>query len=171
MIRKKFITAAYPGTFDPITLGHMDIIKRSAIYVDKLFIAVAENSEKKPLFSLEERLELTQIECQSLRKDFSCIFEVLPFSGLLIDFAKSMEATLIIRGLRVMSDFDFEYQMTSINKQLSPRMETFFLMAHEHHNFVSSTAVKEITRCKGDISSFVSPHICERLKLKIFDKL
>ena len=150
--------ALYPGTFDPITNGHMDIIKRAARMFDRLIIAVAENEDKAPLFSVEERKGLVSQDLGNLSLPNTRI-EVVSFNKLLVDFAKDMEASIVVRGLRAVSDFEFEFQMTGMNARLCPEIETVFLMASDKHQFISSRFVKEVGRLNGDISDFVSPDV------------
>ena len=145
----------YPGTFDPVTNGHIDIISRSARLMDKLVIGVAINTGKGPLFSVEERVELVQAEVQQIALRNGTIIEVLPFQGLLIDFARKLGACMIVRGLRAVSDFDYEFQMAGMNYRMAPDIETVFLMASERHQFLASRLVKEVAALGGDISSFV----------------
>jgi pantetheine-phosphate adenylyltransferase len=156
------LVGLYPGTFDPITLGHMDIIRRGARIVDHLIVAVARNAGKGPLFSTDERRELVEQELQPLRDEGFSI-EVRTFNNLLMHFARDLGASVIIRGLRAISDFEYEFQMTGMNARLDPDIETMFLMASERHQFISSRFVKEIGRLGGDISEFVSPLVKQRL--------
>jgi pantetheine-phosphate adenylyltransferase len=156
-------TGIYPGTFDPITLGHMDIIKRALHVVDKLIIGVALDTGKSPIFELETRAELVRLCLESLGADTKRV-EVKPFSGLLVNFAEENGASLLIRGLRAVSDFEYEFQMACMNSRLNPSMETVFLTASEDTHFISSRFVKQIVRLGGDISSFVSPHVNRRLR-------
>lgn len=158
----------YPGTFDPITLGHMDIIKRGARLVDHLVIAVARNAGKGPLFSTDERRELVENEVASLRDQGHSV-EVRTFNNLLMHFAADLGASVIIRGLRAVSDFEYEFQMTGMNAKLAPEIDTIFLMASDRHQFISSRFVKEIGRLGGDIGQFVSPAVRQRLMHK-FDR-
>lgn len=159
--------ALYPGTFDPITNGHIDIITRAARLVDKLVIGVAVNIGKAPIFNLEERVELVKAEVTPVAIKAGISAEVLPFSTLLIDFANSVGAKMIIRGLRAVSDFDYEFQMAGMNYRLDSEIETVFLMATERHQFISSRFVKDIASFGGDISSFVP----ELTNLKTMAKL
>jgi len=152
----------YPGTFDPLTNGHMDVIARAARLLDKLVVGVAVNSGKGPLFSLEERVELVQAEMASIANKNGTVIEVRPFQGLLIDFAREQRASMIVRGLRVVADFDFEFQMAGMNYRMAPDIETVFLMASERHQFIASRLVKEVAALGGDISSFVPPLTLER---------
>ena len=145
----------YPGTFDPVTNGHLDIIGRAARLVDRLVIGVAENIGKGPLFGLEERVELVSEECAAITARTGTPIEVMSFSTLLIGFARSVGAGMLIRGLRAVSDFDYELQMAGMNYRLDHEIETVFLMASERHQFISSRFVKEIARLGGDVSSFV----------------
>lgn len=153
----------YPGTFDPITIGHMDIIQRGLRVVDKLVIAVALDTGKSPIFGLEERAALVNADIGLLGKDASRV-EVKTFSGLLVNFAEEVGATLLIRGLRAVSDFEYEFQMACMNDRLNPNIETVFLTASEDTHFISSRFVKQIVRLGGDISSFVSPGVAKHLK-------
>ena len=152
----------YPGTFDPVTNGHIDIIARSARLMDKLVIGVAINTGKGPLFSVEERVELVQAEIQQIAQRNGTIIDVVPFQGLLIDFARKLGACMIVRGLRAVSDFDFEFQMAGMNYRMAPDIETVFLMASERHQFIASRLVKEVASLGGDISSFVPPLTFDR---------
>ena len=155
----------YPGTFDPITQGHMDIIRRGAWMVDHLIVAVARNVGKGPLFSIEERCEMVADDVAPLVADGYSI-EVRVFENLLVDFAQSVGASIVIRGLRAVSDFEYEFQMAGMNAKLCPEVETVFLMSSERQQFISSRFVKEIGRLHGDISAFVSPQVAQRLKNK-----
>ncbi len=158
----------YPGTFDPITNGHIDIIKRAVRLVDRLVIGVARNAGKGPLFGLDERVEMVHEEISTIEcHDGVGQIEVKPFDNLLMHFAESVGAGMIIRGLRAVSDFEYEFQMTGMNARLNPRIETIFLMASDRHQFISSRFVKEIGRLGGDISSFVTPRIAERLIARV----
>lgn len=156
----------YPGTFDPITNGHLDIMARAVRVVDRLIVGVAVNAGKGPLFSLDERVSLVRDEVVELSHATGVPIEVRPFDNLLVDFTKSCGARLIVRGLRAVSDFEYEFQMAGMNSRLSPEIETLFLMASERCQFISSRFVKEIGRLGGDISSFVSP----KVKLRLDDK-
>ena len=155
-------TALYPGTFDPITNGHVDIIARATRLADRLVIGVAMNVGKAPLFPLEERVELVQAECQSISARTGTPIEVRPFDSLLIDFAQQVGATMVVRGLRAVSDFDYEFAMAGMNARLDHNVETVFLMAGERQQFINSRFVKEIAMLGGDISSFVPPFTLER---------
>lgn len=155
-------TALYPGTFDPITLGHMDIIRRAVSLTDKLIIAVAKDSSKTPFFSLDERVALVREEVASL-PDANRI-EVIGFEGLLVEFAKKQGASILVRGLRAASDFEYEFQMAAMNTKLSPEIQTVFLPAAEATHYIASRLVKEVVRLGGDVSGMVSPHIANTLK-------
>ena len=159
----------YPGTFDPLTFGHIDIIERAARLGDELVVAVAENAGKGPLLDVEERTSLTQVETQRLMDEgrVTVPIRVKPFSSLLTNFACEEKASIIVRGLRAVSDFEIEFQMASINKRLHGELETVFLMAAEHQHFVASRFVKEVGRFGGDISSFVPKAIAEILAAKL----
>jgi pantetheine-phosphate adenylyltransferase len=155
-------SAVYPGTFDPITLGHLDIIQRATRVVDRLVIAVATNPGKNPMFGIDERVEMTRSEVAALRIDGATV-EVRPFGNLLMHFADEVGARLIIRGLRAVSDFEYEFQMASMNARLNPDIETVFLTASERQQFISSQLVKEIARLGGNAASFVSPTVATRI--------
>ena len=145
----------YPGAFDPITLGHLDIIKRSLKIVNRIIIAIGENISKKSLFSLLERQELIESDINSTFQDHTNI-QIKTFKGLLTDFAKENNATCIVRGLRLVSDFEYEFQMTGMNYQLNPSLETIFLISSDKKSFISSKLVKEVHKLGGDVSNFVS---------------
>jgi pantetheine-phosphate adenylyltransferase len=147
----------YPGTFDPVTNGHLDIVSRAARLIDKLVVGVAMNPGKGPLFALEERVELVRAEMDVIASRNGTSIEVEPFDTLLVEFARRAGASVIIRGLRAVSDFDIEFQMAGMNYRLDPGIETVFLMASERHQFISSRFVKEVAMLGGDISSFVPP--------------
>lgn len=155
--------AIYPGTFDPITYGHQDIIQRAARIVDRLIIGVASNAGKGPLFTVEERVALVRDDIGGWKTQGGHPIEVRPFDNLLMNFAVGCGAQVIFRGLRAVSDFEYEFQMAGMNSRLNPDVETVFLMASERCQFISSRFVKEIGRLGGDISSFVSPLVQERL--------
>ncbi|CCQ73588.1 pantetheine-phosphate adenylyltransferase [Magnetospira sp. QH-2] len=157
------LVGLYPGTFDPVTNGHMDIITRAGRALDRLIIAVAVNAGKGPLFTLEERVALLEQDLEDCRDCIGAQVEVRPFDTLLMDFAVQCEAKVIIRGLRAVSDFEYEFQMAGMNARLNPEVETLFLMASESNQFISSRFVKEIGRLGGDISHFVSPRVTESL--------
>lgn len=157
----------YPGTFDPVTNGHIDIIGRATRIVDRLVVGVAINIGKGPLFTLEERVELLRSDLQRLGEDVAGRIDIVPFETLLIDFVRSQNAKTIVRGLRAVSDFEYEFQMASMNARLAPEIETVFLTASERNQFISSRFVKEIGRLGGDIGHFVSPEVKARLKQKL----
>ncbi|HUZ64151.1 MAG TPA: pantetheine-phosphate adenylyltransferase [Acetobacteraceae bacterium] len=152
----------YPGTFDPITNGHLDIIGRAMRVVHRLVVGVAINTGKGPLFGIDDRVEMVRAETDAIAARTGTQIEVRPFSSLLIDLARSVGAHVIVRGLRAVSDFDYEFQMAGMNYRLDPEIETVFLMASERHQFISSRFVKEIAMLGGDISSFVPPLTLER---------
>ena len=155
--------AVYPGTFDPITNGHMDIIGRATKVADRLIIALGAHHEKEPLFSLDERLGMVRSEIMPLQGGNGAELEVRTFDGLLMTFAEEVRATFVIRGLRAVSDFDYELQMAGMNARLSPEVETIFLMASERNLFTASNLVREIARLGGDVSSFVSARVGKKL--------
>lgn len=152
----------YPGTFDPITKGHLHIIKRASRQVDRLIVGVAGNLRKSPRFSVEERLAMVRTDCDNLPEKY-CEIEVRPFDNLLVHFAREVNASFIFRGLRAVSDFDYEFQMTGMNARLAPDVETVFLMAADKWQFVSASFVKEIHTMGGDVSEFVTPATLSRL--------
>jgi pantetheine-phosphate adenylyltransferase len=152
---ERTLVGLYPGTFDPVTNGHLDIIARGARLVHRLVVGVAMSVGKEPLFELEERVELVRAETASIASDCGIIIDVKPFRALLVDFAREVGAGMILRGLRAVSDFDYELQMAGMNHRLDPGVETVFLMAGESHQFIASRLVKEVARMGGDISSFV----------------
>lgn len=156
----------YPGTFDPITKGHLHIIKRASKQVDKLIVGVAENVRKAPLFTTDERVKMVQHDIDNMYEKY-CDIEVRPFNNLLIHFARDMQAHCIFRGLRAVSDFEFEFQMTGMNARLSPDIETVFLMAADKWQFVSSSFVKEICALGGDVGEVVTPATEDLLKRKL----
>lgn len=160
-------TGLYPGTFDPITFGHLDIINRAVKLVDELIIGVAINIGKGPLFSLEERVAMVQYEMDIISKDKGILITVKPFDSLLVDFAEEQKADLIIRGLRAVSDFEYEYQMVAMNDVLNDRLETVFLMADLQYQAIASRLVKEIARMGGDISAFVPENVATKLLAKV----
>ena len=153
----------YPGTFDPVTMGHLDIIGRGMKLVDRLIIGVAVSEAKRPLFLLEERIAMMQEECGALEGPGLAKIEVKPFDMLLMHFAMEQNVNVIVRGLRAVSDFEYEFQMTAMNEQLNREIETVFLMADVKHQAVASRLVKEIARFGGDITPFVTPGVKERL--------
>jgi pantetheine-phosphate adenylyltransferase len=156
--------AVYPGTFDPITIGHLDIIKRSLKIVDELIVGVAKDTAKDTMFSLEKRTELIERTLKCLENDDHNRIKVVPFDGLLVDFARKQNATILIRGLRAVSDFEYEFQMSGMNNRLDPEIETIFLPSIESTQYISSRLVKEVARLKGDISQFVSECVRDEIK-------
>lgn len=156
------ITALYPGTFDPITNGHADIVRRSARLFEEVVLAVAANPKKAPLFSLEERVQLARAVTEDVRS-----VRVVGFDKLLVDFAREQGAAVILRGLRAVSDFEFEFQMAGMNRRLVPDIETVFMTPSEHEMFISASLVKEIASYGGDVSGFVDPRVSAALKGKL----
>lgn len=156
----------YPGTFDPLTLGHRDIITRAAQLVDRLVIGVAINRDKGPLFTLEERVAMIEAEVADLRQHTGVDIVAHPFENLLIDCARDVGASIIIRGLRAVTDFEYEFQMVGMNRAMDDSIETVFLMAEARHQAIASKLVKEIARLGGDVSKFVSPPIRTALLAK-----
>ncbi|WP_318499114.1 pantetheine-phosphate adenylyltransferase [Photobacterium leiognathi] len=152
----------YPGTFDPITNGHFDLIERAAAMFDTVIVGVAYNPTKKPLFDLDERVALAQSVTQHLPN-----VEIVGFSGLLVNFAKEHNANVLVRGLRAVSDFEYEFQLANMNRRLMPELETVFLTPAEENSFISSTIVKEVALHKGDVSQFVDPLITTALLEKL----
>ncbi len=159
----------YPGTFDPITKGHLHLIKRATKLVDHLIVGVADNLRKGPFFTLEERIEMVRVDIDNL-PDKSCEITVKPVRKLLVHFAAEEGATCVFRGLRAVSDFEYEFQMTGMNAKLDPAIETIFLMAKDKWQFVSSSFIKEIGMLGGDIEEFVTPHVLERLERKFSEQ-
>lgn len=153
--------ALTPGTFDPITSGHLDVIARASQLVDEVVVAVADSQKKGPLFTLEERVELVRRATAHLPN-----VRVEPFKGLLVDFAKELDATVVVKGLRAITDFEYEFQMTAMNYQLSPQLETLFIMSPPQYMYLSSSIVREISKMGGDIQQFVPPCVYEALKKK-----
>jgi len=154
-------SAIYPGSFDPLTSGHLDIIKRAAQMFSKVIVAVAANESKNPLFSTEERMEMIKKAVENLKG-----VEVRSLDGLLVDFARQENVFVVIRGLRAISDFEFEFQMALMNRRLEPRLETIFLTPQEEYTFLSSRIVKEVAKLGGDVTPFVPQHVAERLKAR-----
>ena len=154
--------AVYPGTFDPFTNGHRDLVQRAATNIfDKVYICVVENSNKNTVFSLEERVDLAKKSLENIEN-----IEVIPLSGLLVDFATKLNAKVILRGLRVVSDFEYEFQMSSMNKKLNNNIESIFLTPSESYAFLSSSLVKEIAQLGGDVSTFVNKDVKIALEKK-----
>jgi len=153
--------AVYPGSFDPITNGHLDIIERARSLCDRLVLAVLVNAEKEPLFSVEERIALIH---ENVATGDGARVEVREFSGLLVEFAEKAGARMIVRGLRAMSDFEYEFQMALMNRRLAPGVETVFLMAKEEYSYVSSRLVKEVARLGGDVAALTPPGVAKALR-------
>jgi len=154
----------YPGTFDPVTNGHMDVIGRAAGVVDRLVVGIAVNAGKGPLFPLDERVAMVQEEVRALGGGAAARIDVKPFQTLLMHFAKANNAHVIVRGLRAVSDFEYEFQMAAMNRRLDATVDTVFLMASESQQFISSRFVKEIARLGGEIAPFVSKRVAERVR-------
>jgi pantetheine-phosphate adenylyltransferase len=153
----------YPGTFDPVTLGHLDIVKRAVKLVDHLVIGVGTGTGKNPLFSLEERVAMWQHEASLLTKD-ACTIDVKPFGNILqVDFARQVGAKVVVRGLRAMSDFEYEFQIVGMNQRLAPDIDTVFLMADPRYLAIASKLVKEVAMLGGNVAPFLSPHVAELL--------
>ena len=157
----------YPGTFDPLTNGHLDVIARAARLLDKLTIGVAINISKGPMFSLEERVAMVKAETDVIAAQLGMEIDVVPFQGLLVSFARQVGAQAIVRGLRAVTDFDYEFQMTGMNYRMAPDIETIFLMASEGHQFIASSLVKEVAKLGGEYASFVPPRIHAALAAKV----
>ena len=159
-----------PGTFDPITLGHMDIIRRAVKLVDRLVIGVLVNPAKDSLFGLDERVRIVARETERLGHDAETVIEVLPFEGLLVHFAEKVGAGIVIRGLRAVSDFEYEYQMVGMNSRLNADIETVFLMADGRYQAIASRLVKEVAVLGGNVSNFVTPAVERDLMSKVEEK-
>ena len=156
----------YPGTFDPLTMGHVDLVERAVKLIDELVIGVAINRDKGPLFSLEERVEMVEKEMARITKASGVPIRVTPFENLLMNFAEDQGASIIIRGLRAVSDFEYEFQMVGMNQALNDDIETVFLMADARYQSIASRLVKEIARLDGKIDSFVPAHVVKKLEEK-----
>lgn len=165
MGKQKTRVGLYPGTFDPVTNGHVDIIARAARLVDRLVVGVAVNAEKSPLFDLAERVAMVEEQCAKIRDGAEIV--VQPFDTLLMKFAETVGAQLIVRGLRAVADFEYEFAMVGMNQKLNPAVETVFLMADPTHQAIASRLVKEIVRLQGDVAQFVPAEVERRLKAKI----
>lgn len=159
------LRAIYPGSFDPVTNGHIDIIKRTAAISDELIVGVLQNKAKSPLFSVEERVIILREVTKNLKN-----VKIIPFEGLLIDFAAQMDAKVIVRGLRAITDFEYELQMSQTNRKLNADIETLFLTTSLEYSFLSSTTVKEVASFGGDISQFVPDFVAEKVTEKIREK-
>lgn len=154
-------TVLYPGSFDPVTNGHFDVIKRASALFDKVVVAAAVNGEKTPLFTFDERVQLLKEVCKDLPN-----VEIVSFQGLLVNALAEFNACAVIRGLRAVSDFEYEFQMALMNRELNQKCETLFMMPSPDYSFVSSKLIKEIARCKGDISAFVPPCVADAIYAK-----
>jgi pantetheine-phosphate adenylyltransferase len=152
-------TAIYPGTFDPITHGHTDLVGRAARVFEKVYVGIAASEHKVPLFTLQERIDMANVELSSYAN-----VEVVGFSNLLVDFVQQMGAGVILRGLRAVSDFEYEFQLASMNRHLAQEVETLFLTPDERYSFISSSLVKEIARLNGDVSEFVGPQVQQAMR-------
>ena len=159
------LRAIYPGSFDPVTLGHLDIIRRSASIADELIVGILNNKAKTPLFSVGERVRMLE----EVTKDFPNV-KIIPFEGLLVEFAKQMDAKVIVRGLRAITDFEYELQMSQTNQKIEPEIETLFLTPSLEFSFLSSTTVKEVASFGGDITQFVPEVIVKKIKEKIEER-
>ncbi len=157
------VTAVYPGSFDPITYGHIDIIERGSKLFDKVVVAILINPNKTPLFTVEERLEMIKKSLEHLPQDK---IEISSFSGLLVDYVKKINAKAILRGIRAISDFEYEFQMALTNRRLLKKVDTVFMMPDERYSYLSANLVREIASFGGDISHFVPPHVEKKLKEK-----
>jgi pantetheine-phosphate adenylyltransferase len=150
--------AVYPGTFDPMTLGHLDILKRSSMLFDEVILAVAKSEKKSTLFSIEERTDMAKIATQDIKN-----IRIVPFSCLLVNFMQRMDSQIVIRGLRAVSDYEYELQLALMNRKLDPKLDTVFLMPSQQYIFLSSSMVREIASLGGDVSKFVPPVVYERM--------
>ena len=153
--------AIYPGSFDPITNGHLDVLQRAAGLFDELIVAVAQDNAKQSLFTVAERVELLEVATEHIPN-----LRVMPFQGLLVDFARQQSAVALVRGLRAVSDFEFEFQLALMNRKLEPNLETLFLMPREELTYISSRLVKEISRLGGNVNQFVPPHVVTALQAR-----
>ena len=155
------IKAVYPGTFDPLTRGHEDLVRRASTLFDQLVVAIADSKAKRPFFSVEERIAMAREVLGDVKN-----VQILGFSGLLTEFVRAQRARVVLRGLRAVSDFEYEFQLAGMNRHLYPEMETIFLTPSEQHMFISATLVREIATLGGDVSKFVHPVVAKRLKQK-----
>jgi len=156
------IKAVYPGTFDPLTRGHEDLVRRASTLFDSLVLAIADSKAKRPFFNIEERIAIAKEVLGDVKN-----VKVMGFSGLLTDFVREQKARVVLRGLRAVSDFEYEFQLAGMNRNLYPEMETIFLTPSEQHMFISATLVREIAVLGGDVSQFVHPAVAKRLKQKV----
>jgi len=156
------IKAVYPGTFDPLTRGHEDLVRRASTLFDSLILAIADSKAKRPFFTVEERIAMAKEVLGDVKN-----VEVTGFSGLLTEFVREQKARVVLRGLRAVSDFEYEFQLAGMNRNLYPEMETMFLTPSEQHMFISATLVREIAALGGDVSQFVHPVVAKRLKQKV----
>ena len=156
------IRAVYPGTFDPLTRGHEDLVRRASLLLDAVILGVADNRSKRPFFALQERIEMSREVLTDVKN-----LTVVGFSGLLTDFVRQQNARVVLRGLRAVSDFEYEFQLAGMNRDLNPDMETVFLTPGEQHMFISATLVREIATLGGDVSKFVHPAVQKRLQQKV----
>ena len=159
------ITVVYPGTFDPLTRGHEDLVRRAARVFDRVVVAVADSTAKNPLFSAPERVAMAKEVLRAYTN-----VEVMGFSSLLMDFVRSQNAKIILRGLRAVSDFEYEFQMAGMNRHLYPDVETLFLTPSEQYTFVSATIVREIARFGGDVTHFVAPYVADRIRARVAER-
>lgn len=166
---KKQIIGIYPGTFDPVTFGHLDIVTRATHFLDRLIISVAENKHKKPFFNLNERIEMIDLSLKNVDSN-SCEIKVVGFNNLLVEHAKTCNAQVIVRGLRAVADFEYEFQMAGMNAKLYPELETLFLMASENLQLTSARFVKEIAFYDGEIKNFVPKNVLEMFEIKRKEK-
>jgi pantetheine-phosphate adenylyltransferase len=158
----KPVTAIYPGTFDPVTNGHLDLIARGAMIFDQLIVAVAQNLEKEPLFAVKERVEMLEAVTFELKN-----VEVEVFDGLLMEYARSRSAGVVMRGIRAVSDYEYELQMAMMNRKIEPEIETVFMLPAEAYSYISSRLVKELARLGGPVKDLVPPLVVERLRAKV----
>ena len=162
---RKLKIGLYPGTFDPITNGHLDIISRASVLFDRIIVAVAESTSKSTLFSAEERLDLLKRSIK--KKDFSCPIQIESFNGLIVEFARQKKAAALVRGLRAVSDFEYEFQMALMNRHQQPRIETVFLMPDEKFVYLSSSLVKIIAKYRGKLGAFLPKPVIQALKARV----
>jgi pantetheine-phosphate adenylyltransferase len=161
-----YTLGVYPGTFDPITLGHLDVVRSAMSICDDLIVAIANDSPKKALFTVKERVEMVKEDIRSYCPEFSKRIMVEGFTGLLMNYADRKKVTVVVRGLRAVSDFEYEFQLASMNSRLNPHIKTVFIPASEETHFIASSLVKEVAKLKGDVSQFVSRGTARKLKSK-----